>query len=75
MELHLLEGTASNVAVSDMFTGIKTAVFDNVSFGDIVGVVALIVGATIVMILAWTYGRKAYTAIVNALKGKSKTKL
>lgn len=64
------EATGS-VTIMDMVTQVKDTVFTNVSFADVIGVVVALIGATIVINFAWTYGRKAFKAIVNALKGRS----
>lgn len=62
--------TAAN-GVAEMANGVITSVTGKVTMAQVASTVGIIIGAGIVSIFAWKFGRKAYTFIKNALSGKN----
>lgn len=62
--------TAAN-GVAEIANGVITSVTGKVTMAQVASTVGIIIGAGIVSIFAWKFGRKAYTFIKNALSGKN----
>lgn len=66
----LLEGeTASSLDFSALLTALTSAVTPQM----IIGFMASIAGAGILMYVAYTFGRKAISAFLGAIRGKAPT--
>lgn len=57
--------------MKDFVSGVMGGVTSNITLADVATVVAAIVGAGIVAIFAWKFGRKGFQFIKNALSGKN----
>lgn len=62
--------TAAN-GIAEMTNGVITSVTGKVTMAQVASTVGIIIGAGIVSIFAWKFGRKAYAFIKNALSGKN----
>lgn len=62
--------TAAN-GVAEIANGVITSVTGKVTMAQVASTVGIIIGAGIVSIFAWIFGRKAYAFIKNALSGKN----
>lgn len=61
---------SSSETIKGFVNGIVGAVTDNITLTDIGVVLAAIIGAVIVILFAWKFGRKGFGAIKSALSGK-----
>lgn len=59
------EGTAAGIDL----TPITTALTGAVSLSTIIGVIASIVGCTVLFVIGWKMAKKLYTAFVSAVSG------
>lgn len=69
---HLLDDASNtSTGIDTLAQGVVSSVTEKVSMSQVAGVVGIIIGAGIVSIFAWKFGRKAYRYIKNALSGKN----
>lgn len=69
MGVYLMEVTETG-GITDFVNAIIKAVSDNISLTTVAAVLAAIIGAGIVAMFAWKFGRKGFAFIKNALSGR-----
>lgn len=62
--------TGSTETIADLATSVTKAVTDHITLAQVGTALTVIIGAGIVAMFAWKFGRKGYTFIKNALSGK-----
>lgn len=70
MPLLFMDDVSSTQSISDLATSVTKAVTDNITLAQVGAALTVIIGAGIVAMFAWKFGRKGYTFIKNALSGK-----
>ncbi len=70
---YLMEGetVAASASIKSFVDSVIGGVTSNITMADIATVLAAIIGAGIVAIFAWKFGRKGYAFLKNALSGKA----
>lgn len=70
---YLMEGetVAASSSIKSFVDSVIGGVTSNITMADIATVLAAIIGAGIVAIFAWKFGRKGYAFLKNALSGKA----
>ena len=56
--------------ISDLATSVTKAVTDHITLAQVGTALTVIIGAGIVAMFAWKFGRKGFAFIKNALSGK-----
>lgn len=57
--------------ISDLATSVTSAVTSHITLAQVGTALTVIIGAGIVAMFAWKFGRKGFAFIKNALSGKS----
>ena len=70
MPLLFMDEVGSTQSISDLATSVTKAVTDNITLAQVGAALTVIIGAGIVAMFAWKFGRKGYAFIKNALSGK-----
>lgn len=70
---YLMEGetVAASSAIKSFVQSVIGGVTSNITIADVGTVLAAIIGAGIVAMFAWKFGRKGYAFLKNVLSGKS----
>lgn len=70
MPLLFMDEVGATQSISDLATSVTKAVTDNITLAQVGAALTVIIGAGIVAMFAWKFGRKGYAFIKNALSGK-----
>ena len=70
MPLLFMDEVGATQSISDLATSVTKAVTDNITLAQVGSALTVIIGAGIVAMFAWKFGRKGYAFIKNALSGK-----
>lgn len=68
---YFMDNVTSSDSITSFVQAVLKGVTDNISLADIGTVVTAIIGAGIVAMFAWKFGRKGFAFLKNALSGKS----
>ncbi len=71
--VYLMEGATvpAGNSIKEFVMSVVGGVTSNITIADVGTVVAAIIGAGIVAIFAWKFGRKGFNFLKNALSGKA----
>ena len=70
-EVATQEGSGTGDGMLQFVKDVAGSVTSNVSLTQVAGILTAIIGAGIVAMFAWKFGRKGYGFVKNALSGKN----